>query len=68
MEKEQKLYYMGREIIREINDCYSLCGDCVANKADGSCGLAITGGGSEDAYYCTDNDNEYVFKYKEEAQ
>lgn len=67
MEKEVKLYYRGKEVIREINDCYSLCGDCVANKADGSCGMAMYPAGDED-YYCTDSENEYVFKYKEEAE
>lgn len=38
-----------------------------ANKADDSCGMAMYHAGHED-YYCTDSENEYVFKYKEEAE
>lgn len=67
MENQQKLYYRGVEIIREINYSKSMCKGCVADRLDGHCGLAIAEGGTDEKYYCTDSENEYVFKYKEEV-
>lgn len=68
MGKGQKLYYRGMEIIREINYSNSMCGGCVADRTDGHCGLAITGGGNGDKYYCSDSENEYIFKYANEEE
>jgi hypothetical protein len=67
MENEQKLYYIGREVVREIDYNNSMCEGCIANRTDGICGIVVHHAGDE-YYYCTDSENEYVFKFKENVE
>jgi len=67
MEKEQKLYYRGMEIFREINYSNSMCKGCVADRTDGHCGIVLEDH-VDGTYYCVDKENEYVFKFKEEVE
>jgi hypothetical protein len=62
---EQKLYYNDREIIRVLNTGY-YCRGCVGNSI--RCKLGVSNGYPDDLYYCTDSDNDYIFKFKEEAE
>jgi hypothetical protein len=65
MEKEQKLYYRGMEIIRVVNRGH-YCSGCIGDNQ--GCKLGASNGYPDDLFYCNTGEIDYVFKFKENVE